>query len=220
VDSDNNDSAEPGEGALTRDLARGDREAWQRLYDQYSVRVWRYVARLVGSDSAAVADIVQETFLAAAKGAGQVDSSKGTLWSWLSGIAHHRVARHWQVETRQRRIHQEVKVDEDWSRWWSSAATDPASQVVEGELVDVVRVVLARLSSDYSTLLAARYLDGLGIPEIQRLVGGSAEAVRSRLHRARQEFRSEFERIHEVQDVVASSDSPVIRPLPLGAPAK
>ncbi len=53
--------------ALIRGLRDGNREAWTALYDRYIEEVWRYVARLLGPGSAAVADVVQETFLAAAQ---------------------------------------------------------------------------------------------------------------------------------------------------------
>lgn len=51
---------------IAEGLMSGCREAWLRLYDAYAQRVWRDVARLTGGDTACVADIVQETFLAAA----------------------------------------------------------------------------------------------------------------------------------------------------------
>ena len=72
----------------------------------YSVDVWRYVARLLGPDAAAVGDVVQETFLEAARSARNFDPSRGTLWSWLVGIAHHRVSAHWRQANRQTRLRQ------------------------------------------------------------------------------------------------------------------
>jgi len=51
---------EPDQLAVIRGLQTGCRDAWARLYDGYSVDVWRYVARLLGGDTANVADVVQE----------------------------------------------------------------------------------------------------------------------------------------------------------------
>ena len=38
--------------AVIRGLREGSRDAWARLYDNYSVDIWRYVARLLGPDAA------------------------------------------------------------------------------------------------------------------------------------------------------------------------
>ena len=56
-----------------------------------------------GPNSVAVADIVQESFLAAAATARQFDPDRGTLWSWLAGIAHHRVSAFWRRKVARRR---------------------------------------------------------------------------------------------------------------------
>ena len=53
--------------SLARELRGGSAEAWHALYDAYAEAVWRCVARRVGPHAAEVADIVQETFLAAAR---------------------------------------------------------------------------------------------------------------------------------------------------------
>ena len=58
---------EPEQLAVAAGLREGRREAWTRLYDAYSRDVWRYVARLLGPEAAAVADAVQETFMEAAR---------------------------------------------------------------------------------------------------------------------------------------------------------
>ena len=73
-------------------LQAGDRRAWLQLYDAYAKSVWQTVARLMGYDSPAVADVVQETFLAAARSAGNFDSGRGSLWMWLWGIARRQMA--------------------------------------------------------------------------------------------------------------------------------
>ncbi|MDA1229652.1 MAG: sigma-70 family RNA polymerase sigma factor, partial [Planctomycetota bacterium] len=94
------------EGEVISGLRRGDRTAWTTLYDTYSVRIWRYVAKLVGPNVAAVADIVQETMLAAAQSAQSFDDAKGTLWQWLAGIAHNRVSKYWRAEKQANRLKQ------------------------------------------------------------------------------------------------------------------
>ena len=80
------------------------------LYDAYAPAVWNAVSRRLGPYSADVADVVQETFLAAASTARNFDRTQGTLWSWLSGIAYHHVAQYFRKQQRQSRIVQAVEV--------------------------------------------------------------------------------------------------------------
>lgn len=81
---------------IAEGLRAGRTEAWHRLYQAYSRRLWLDMVRVTGADSATVADIVQETFLAAARSAGGFDPGRGTLWNWLWGIARNQVALHYR----------------------------------------------------------------------------------------------------------------------------
>ena len=79
-------------------LRRGERQAWRRLYETYAEPVWRNISRLAGSDSTVVADIMQETFLAAARSAKDYDPHRGSLWVWLWTIARRQVALYYRKQ--------------------------------------------------------------------------------------------------------------------------
>ena len=83
------------ESELVIRLRAGEGSAWTVFVDTFSPRVWRYVARLVGSDRHVVADLVQEVLLAAVRGIGQFDSHRGTLVCWLLGISRAVPLRRW-----------------------------------------------------------------------------------------------------------------------------
>ena len=159
------------------------------LYDRYSVRVWRYVARMLGSNAEAVGDAVQETFLAAARSAHNFDPAKGAHWSWLSGIAHNQVAVYWRRVGIQRIDPAEPRFEDS-----PGGAAVPDEQLQQQETIELVRRVLAELPGDYASLLEAKYTDGQSVAELVELFGGTTESVRSKLARARREFRRRFER--------------------------
>src|SRR5829696_5758487 len=93
---------------LAREVALGLREgrpdAWRALYDAFAERVWRGVARLLGPTSADVADVVQETMIAAARSARTFNDAHGSLWNWLWGIARNQVALHFRKQKRHDRL--------------------------------------------------------------------------------------------------------------------
>lgn len=80
--------ADDDRAVLTR-AAAGDDAAVRRLYRDHVDRVFRTVARILGSDDADVEDVVQQTFLAALDGAERFDG-RSKVSTWLIGIATRR----------------------------------------------------------------------------------------------------------------------------------
>ena len=177
-------------------LRDGRPEAWRALYDAYARRVWQTVARQMGPGAADVGDVVQETFLAAARSARQFDASRGSPWMWLCGIARRQVALHYRNQRRHDRLRLETRelavAGREAVRWLEDSAPGPGEMAMQGELAGLVRTVLAELPLDYEMLLTAKYFDGLSIDELAVQEGCSATAVRSKLARARRAFRDAF----------------------------
>jgi RNA polymerase sigma-70 factor, ECF subfamily len=181
---------EPQERAIAQGLRDGKAEAWQALYDAYAERVWRSVARLLGPRRAEIADVVQETMMAAARSASSFDAARGSLWQWLWGIAHNRAALHLRKQDHQHRLVQAV-ANNGKSRCWLDGDA-PVDALELAELRSLVRAVLTTLPADYALLLTARYLDGDTVAAIAERDRASEVAVRSKLARARQAFREAF----------------------------
>jgi len=186
-----------------RDVVRGLREgrpdAWHSLYDAFAERVWRGVARLLGPHSADVADVVQETMLAAARSARNYDATQGSLWVWLWGIARLQVALHFRKQKR----HDRLKQAGDWlaasngrlAHWLDGIGTAPTELLETAELAAIVRSTLTELSGEYESLLTAKYLDGESVEQIANREASTVTAVRSKLARAREVFRKTFLRL-------------------------
>jgi len=183
------------EQAVFRTLRDGDRYAWTALYDRYSGDVWRYVARLIGPDAAAVADVVQEVFLAAARGARRFDPDRGTPWAWLAGIAHHQAAAWWRQRGRAARLHALLESGQAGLRSLLDTTESVDDLLQRREVVNLVRFVLAELPADYAVLLTAKYQDDRSLEQLADEQGGTAESVKSKLARARREFKTRFERL-------------------------
>lgn len=190
--------------AVIRGLREGSRDAWARLYENYSVDIWRYVARLLGADAAAVGDVVQESFLDAARSARNFDPSRGTLWSWLVGIAHHRVSAHWRQASRHARWRHLVESGKLDVRHLFDGQSETHAALESHETVMVVRGVLAQLSADYAAMLTAKYLDNHSLAEMAAQFGSSVDATKSKLARARQVFRAKFDSMSKSADASAN----------------
>lgn len=175
--------------ALAAGLRAGDADAWRKLYDAYAEQVWRVAARLAGPNAADVADVVQETMLAAARSARSFDEAKGSLWNWLYGIARTQVALHYRKQGR----HDVLKRLRE-GRWEPPPEGFEDGGTVQAELAESVRAALRELPDEYETLLTAKYLDGDPVERIAVRQRCTETAVRSKLARAREAFRRIFTR--------------------------
>ncbi len=178
---------------IANGLREGDRAAWEALFDAFSLPLWRFAKRLIGNDNQAIDDVVQETFLAAARSARQFDAEQGTLWAWLTGIAQRQAALYWRQAARAVRIKVLAASGSARIQDWLVDTVEPDAPWEQRETADLIRSVLAELSSDYGALLTARYLDERSTAELIEFFGGTAESLKSKLARARKEFRHKFE---------------------------
>ena len=174
------------ERELVQGLREGSGQSWRTLYDAFALRVWNSVARRVGHSSSDVADIVQETFLAAARSARNYDPERGSLWCWLSGIARNQTALFFRKQSSRHDLASDLELP--------GREAEPAELLAAKELAIAVRRVLSLLPLDYETLLVGKYLDELSLEDLAAAEESSASAIGSKLARARQAFRNEFEK--------------------------
>ena len=165
---------------LVRRTAGGDRDAFALLVRRHQAAVYRF-ARTLTPDQALAEDVLQETFLAALRGAGGYHGP-GTVVPWLRTIARH--ALHRQV----RRPVPEV-VDDDTleqlgaAAGWGSADLDAVRERAHSQ--QRMDAALATLAPDDREIVVLRDLDGLSGEHVADVLGLTLAATKSRLHRAR-----------------------------------
>jgi RNA polymerase sigma-70 factor (ECF subfamily) len=189
------------EGEREREIACGLREgdvaAWQALYDAYARPLWGLVARWMGPSSTEIADVVQETFMAAARSATTYDPKRASLWLWLCGIARRHAAQHHRNRARHGRVTAAESVraaDLRISRRLENRENPPDEALESAERAAQVRAALLVLPGEYEVLLTEKYVDGASLAELSQRHGSSETAVRSKLARARRAFRRIYER--------------------------
>src|SRR5882672_3228977 len=75
----------------------GNAEAFEALYDRRQGGIYRYALRMTGSQSFAE-DVTQEVFLSLLQDHSDYQQSKGSVKSYLYGMARHRLLRRLQRE--------------------------------------------------------------------------------------------------------------------------
>jgi RNA polymerase sigma-70 factor (ECF subfamily) len=187
---------------IAQGLRQGSCSAWLKLYELYAEQLWRNVARLMYRDPVSIADVVQETFLAAARSARNFDHRRGSLWIWLWTIAQSQIALHYRKE-KTKAAHAKARqwwcsLDGQKANWIDGREKLPAEVLENNEMATLVRHTLAELPAEYQTILTSKYIDGAAIEQIAEQIGSSSEAVRSKLARARKAFRQVFRKLTQL----------------------
>ncbi|MFC4016116.1 RNA polymerase sigma factor [Nonomuraea purpurea] len=154
------------------------------LYDRYFKEVYRYLAARLGSEQ--VEDLVADAFLIAFNSRGGFDSERGTVRSWLYGIATNVVARHRRREGRRLNALSKVPAEASADGHEDRVTTRLAAQASRPELVRGLKG-LAKGDRDVVFLLV---FGELGYEEIATALDIPVGTVGSRINRARKKLRS------------------------------
>lgn len=174
-------------------LRAGSSDAWAALYDGYFGRVWNLAGRMIGPDVQTVADVVQETFLAAARSVRKFDPGRGPLWPWLAGICRNHVGMYFRRRRRDDRVRPGGDLHADLTGLRARLqGAGPAEAALLTDETDCLRMTLAALPDEYQSVLTARYLEEIPIDMLAAQSSCSAGAMRSKLARARKAFREAF----------------------------
>jgi RNA polymerase sigma-70 factor, ECF subfamily len=184
--------------ALARRVVAGDRQAFDRLFDQVFARLYRFVLLRVGRDADAAQDICQSVMERAVTRLAQY-RGEASLFTWFCTIARHEIADHWERLGRHRQQTVSYDQDEGLRHALESLQADPAAGPEaareQRDLRLLVQTVLDHLPTDYGDALEWKYVDGLDAATIGRRLDLSPVAAHSLVARARRAFRAEFEAI-------------------------
>ncbi len=136
--------------------------------------VYQFVLRLVGGDVQEAEDVIQETWMRAARGL-EGFRWQSALKSWLTGIALNRVR-----ETARKKKRSLVEVDAEWEV--PAVASDP------GRRIDLDRA-LELLPPGFRTVLVLHDVEGFTHQEIGSRLGITDGTSKSQLHGARKAMR-------------------------------
>jgi RNA polymerase sigma-70 factor (ECF subfamily) len=178
---------------LLERLRRGDNRAFEQLVRENQERMFRTARGLLDSDDEA-RDAVQAAFVSAFEAIGSFNGS-AKLSTWL----HRIVVNAALMKLRRRRRKPERPIEDFLPRFDSSGAWSrrpetwaAASDELLGRKEDraLVRRCIDRLPSKYRTILMLRDIEELDSDEAANVLEITPNAVKVRLHHARQALRT------------------------------
>ncbi len=160
---------------LLERMLDGNEEAFARLYRRRQGSVYRFALHMTNNVSAAE-DITQEVFLALLESGRRFDRTRGTVLSFLYGIARNhalrRIEKDWRVQA--------VTLVED-----CAGGEDILTDIMRRETVDQVRQAIVSLPPIYREVVVLCDLENLAYDDAAAALDCPIGTVRSRLSRGR-----------------------------------
>jgi RNA polymerase sigma-70 factor (ECF subfamily) len=154
-------------------VARGDRAAFDAVYERVAAPVFGVVARVV-RDPSQSEEVTQEVLLDVWRSASRFNGERGSAMAWIMTIAHRRAVD--RVRSAQRSAERERHV---------TSAAVPYDEVAENTEVSLeqerVRRCLSSLTELQRESLLLAYYSGYTYREVARLLGVAAATVKTRM---------------------------------------
>jgi len=186
-------TTEVNDASLVAGLRAGDPQAFETLVRLHSQPMLRVARRLLHSEEDA-RDAVQDAFVSAFRSIGSFESSS-KLSTWLHRIVINAALMklRWQRRRPEEDIEKylpqfqedghQIAPSVDWS--------EPADVLLQrAETAALVRASIDELPDTYRIVLLLRDIEEMSTEEVAQALGISPNAVKIRLHRARQALRT------------------------------
>lgn len=164
-----------GDEKMLEAALRGDEAAFTELYRRRQGAVYRFSLHMSG-DTAISEDVTQEVFLALLENGGRFDPSRGTLLSFLYGIARNLVLR---------RPEKKQPEDADALAEELAADEDVLDDLTRRETIEAVRNAVLSLPTLYREAVVLCDLENASYEDAAAALDCPVGTVRSRLSRGR-----------------------------------
>ncbi len=181
-----NEAKNVSDDDLLRRMVGGDEEAFTTLYRRRQAAIYRFALQMSSSPSVAE-EVTQEVFLVLIRQPGQFDAAKGTLASFLFGVARNRVLRCLERERWYVPMADDSRQDDSslGTGCTPTSLEDPLDGLTQRETIGRVRQAVQALPVNYREVVLLCDLQELSYEQAAQVLGCALGTVRSRLHRAR-----------------------------------
>jgi len=175
--------------ALVLRARSGNADALEQLLTGVAPALERFGRRMCGNAHDAD-DVLQDTLLLVATHLGEFEG-RSSLLSWVFTLARSACAR------RRRGAKNQPPVSADLALEARDPTANPEERAAARELGSALGRALDALPEGYREVILLRDVEGLSAPDVAMALGVSVDAVKSRLHRARESLRATLKPVLE-----------------------
>ena len=176
-----------GDEELLSQIAKGDRQAFSRLYRKYQPRLVSYCARLLKDDIAQAADIVDDALFDVWRSADKFEG-KSKPSTWIYSIARNKLIS-WLRKT------SETTLDDDAIMLaMEDTAPNPEETRMEEDMRDQLLRMMNHLTDEHRDVLKLTYFEDKSVKEVADILKISENTVKTRMFYARKRLGQMLEK--------------------------
>lgn len=171
----------------------GSEDAYRRLVTRFQRPIFSLIVRMV-RDRQLAEDLTQEVFIKAFRALSSYDHRR-KFSSWLFKIAHNATIDHLrkgQLQTVP--LEDPTRDGADWVDRLEDGVANPEQLRQRVELADMLESAIGELRPAYREVMLLRHREELSYQEIAEVTAASLGAVKTNLHRGRQELAQILQR--------------------------
>jgi RNA polymerase sigma-70 factor, ECF subfamily len=177
---------EASDEELYRLMRNGSQDAFARLYERRAPALYRFALHMTGSPATAE-EVSHETFIQLMGRASRFDAERGSLESFLYGIARNLV----------RSVRRQGPVAEPVEQSFDPGILD---ELIGNEITATLHRTLRDLPERYRDVIVLCELEERSYEDVARLLGCPVGTVRSRLHRGRALLSAKLKRMQTASE--------------------
>ncbi len=180
------EEARPDVEALwIKQIAEGDRGAFEKLFKAYQTRLFRYLFRMVG-EAGSAEELTNDVMVAVWKGAASFRAQSKPS-TWIFGIAHHKALN----ELRRRGP---TVVGVETVSHVADPGEGPEERAARESLQRSIKLALQGLSPEHREVVELTFYQGLSYQEIAEITQSPVNTVKTRMFYAKKQLQEILER--------------------------
>jgi len=174
------------EKRLIRSAQNGNADAFAALYRANVQKIFRYIYYRVNNAQLAE-DLTGDVFMRALEGMGKYDDRGRPFIAWLYRIAHARVVDYFRKTGKD-------PVETDIADTPLPVDADLDAGLVRRQAAQQLRRAIAALTAEQQQVIILRFIEGLRMEEVARIMGKRPNAIKALQHRALRALAGRLER--------------------------
>ncbi len=179
-------------------IIKGSEEAFNRFFDDYHPRLFRFIMSRVDQDYDLAHDMAQDSLC---KAIDKMADYRGeaALFTWMCQISRSLIHAHYVKHNRRARVVLPMADTEEMRNILENIAMNdqqqPEQVTMNLQLKQILEEVLDHLPNDYGNVLTWKYIDQLSVDEIAKQLSTTQIAAQSVLARARKSFQQVIQKM-------------------------
>jgi RNA polymerase sigma-70 factor (ECF subfamily) len=172
------ESAELSDAVLVRRILTGETDLYGILVERYRIEFGRYASAMLGGNRDDAADALQEAFIRAFDSLGSL-GDPGRFKAWLFRI----VSNQCHNVRKRNKPHLSLEGIDD------PAAVPAERQIANREIGEAIEEAIGQLTPEQREAFVMKHVEGRSYAEMSELLGVGQDALKMRVHRARDELK-------------------------------